>query len=284
MTPIATLYGRQILVRLDPGDGGDVRELRGLRVHATTKKAASSTPATCTVEIYNAADDSISAMVKASSVIELWAGYSGQNADGALDPQRLGVPQLIWRGNPVYGGVKTESRPPDSILTIESSDGGHVVSTGRVSISFTTQTTIAQIIVEALRQTGIPSDVTDYPATVYPAGFRFVGKCSDLFTQLAVTTGQTWYIRDGAFNFAGEGTAESVLLSSSTGMVGSPNPKSDGSVEVKTLLNPAIRVGGSIELQSTYTNGAFTVQSIETDIDSGFSAPFYMTLTCIKKS
>lgn len=282
MTPIATLYGRQVVVRLIPPNG-DVRELRGLRVHAKSKKASSGTPATCTIEIYNPAPDSISAMNKAGATIEVWAGYSGQNADGVLDPQRLGVLQLIWRGNPVYGGVKSENRPPDTVLTVEAADGGHVVATARVSISFTTQTTVAQIIAEALRQTGIPSDVTSFPQTIYPAGFRFVGRVGDLFTQLANTTGQSWYIRDGAFNFAGGSTAESVLLASTTGMVGAPALKSDGSVEVKSLLNPAIRVGGSVSLQSQYINGEFTVQSVETEIDSGFAQPFYMTLTCIKK-
>jgi hypothetical protein len=142
---------------------------------------------------------------------------------------------------------------------------------------------VRQIVAEALRQTGIPSDVTTFPESIYSAGFRFSGKCSDLFSQLAVSTGLSWFIRDGAFNFTGPSSAESVLLSSSTGMIGSPTPKSDGSVEVKSLLNPAIRVGGSVELQSIYLNGSYTVQSLETDIDSGFGGSYYMVLTCRKK-
>lgn len=289
MTPQAPLFGRQVVVRLIPGDGGDVRELRsaaggpGLSIKVRSKKATTGSAATCTIEIINSALDSISAISQPGSVVEVYAGYSGQLPNGVVNPQLLGVPKRIWHGNPVYGGVKSESKPPDTVLTIEASDGGNALSTARVSISFATQTTLRQIIAEALRQTGIPSDVTTIPETVYPAGYRFVGKPGDLFSQLAVSAGQSWFIRDGAFNFTGTSSAESVLLSSSTGMVGSPTPKSDGSVEVKSLLNPAIRVGGSVELQSVYVNGSYTVQSLETSLDSGFGGDYYMILTCRKK-
>lgn len=285
MTPTGTLYGRQVLVRLIPPDG-DARELRGLRVAWTSKKTTSGTPSTCTIQVYNPSADSIAAMESAQSVIELWAGYSGMDPNGHLDPTRLGTPQLIWRGNPVPFGVKSESRPPDRILTVEASDGGALTSSGRVSISFTTQTTPAQILQEALRQTGVPTDAVSFPQTpVYPAGFRFSGRVVDLLSQLASTTGNQWYIRDGALVFAaGDMAAGSVVvISSDTGMVGSPTPKSDGSVEVTILLNPAVRVGGLVQVQSLYVNGTHKVQTIEMEGDSGFADPYYMKLTAIKQ-
>ena len=285
MTPIADLYGRQVLVRLIPPTG-DARELRSpLKVSWTTKKATTGTPATATIKIYNAAPDSIQAMQDRQSVIELWVGYSGRNAAGALDPNRIGPLKLIWRGNPVPFGVKVESQPPNTVMTVEASDGGAITSTGYVSISFATQTTPAQVLQEALRQTGIPADSVSYPMSpVFDGGFRFQGRVVDLFQRLAVATGNTWYIRDGAFVFAGgdEAAGEIVLIASTTGMVGSPTPKSDGSVEVKILINPAVRVGGLVEVQSVQVNGVYKVQTLESEGDSR-EGPFYMKLTAIKQ-
>ena len=75
-----------------------------------------------------------------------------------------------------------------------------------------------------------------------------------------------------------EGTASAVDVNSGTGMVGSPALKTGGSVEVKTLLNPAIRVGGLVNLASVAINGLFKVQTMETDGDS-WEGPFYSVLT-----
>ena len=284
MTPTQTLYGRQVLVRLIPPDG-DARELRGLRVTWSSKKSTSSTPATATIKIYNPAPDSIAAMQSSKSVVELWAGYSGLDPNGHLDPTRVGALKLVWRGNPIPFGVKSEYVSPNRILTVEASDGGAVSSSSFVSIAFATQTTPGQIVAEALRQTGIPADTVDYPKTpVYPNGFRFQGRAIDLFGQLASLTGNAWYLRDGALIFAAGDTAagEVVLISANTGMIGSPTPKSDGSVEVKCLLDTGARVGGLIEVQSLYVNGVYKVQTASTEGDS-WEGPFDTTFTAIKQ-
>jgi len=283
VTPTQTLYGRQVLVRLLPPTGDGI-ELRGLRVSWTSKKATSSTPATATIKVYGVAQSSIDAMQDKRSVIELWAGYAGQNAAGRLDPTALGIPKLIWRGNPVPFGVKVESKPPERIMTVEASDGGAITSSGRVKISFSTQTTPAQVLQEALRQTGVPTDTVTFPTLPLFPSFYFQGRVVDLFTQLANATGNNWYIRDGAFVFATANSAdgETVLISVETGMIGSPTPKSDGSVEVEILLNPAVRAGSIIEVQSIQVNGTYKVQTIETNGDS-WEGPFGMKITAKKQ-
>lgn len=280
-TPIAVLYGRQVVCRLVQPTG-EARELKGLRIRWSSKKSASKQPATCTIEIFNPAPETRSLVENRETLVEIWAGYSGQDPNGALNPTRVGIPRLVWRGNPIKYGVKFESQPPDKVLTIETSDGANFNSNKRVKISFSTQTTPAQIIQEALRQTEVPYDPTAWPTTpVYPGGFTFTGRVSDLFTQIAATTENEWYIRDGAFVWAGFGsaTAIGVIVSPSTGLIGSPSPKDDGSVEMTVLLNPSIRVGSLLFVESSNTNGSYVVKSIEMNCDSGFSNEFYMNVT-----
>lgn len=280
-TPIAVLYGRQVVCRLVQPTG-EARELKGLRIRWSSKKSASKQPATCTIEIFNPAPETRSLVENRETLVEIWAGYSGQDPNGALNPTRQGILKLVWRGNPIKYGVKFESQPPDKVLTIETSDGANFNSNKRVKISFATQTTPAQIIQEALRQTEVPYDPTAWPTTpVYPGGFTFTGRVSDLFTQIAATTENEWYIRDGAFVWAGFGsaTAIGVIVSPSTGLIGSPSPKDDGSVEMTVLLNPSIRVGSLLFVESSNTNGSYVVKSIEMNCDSGFSNEFYMNVT-----
>lgn len=284
-TPIVDLYGRQVIVRIIPPNR-DARELRGLRVSFKSKKAASKTPATCTISIYNPAPDTVALAQDTTSTIELWAGYSGRDPNGALNPTNIGVPRLIWRGNPVKYGVTYESQPPDRILQIECADGGAFFTRSRVNISFSTQTTPAQVIEEALRQAEIPRDTTTFPTTpVFPGGFYFSGKTADLFSRIADATGNQWYVRDGSFVFAAKGvpTANGVLVSPSSGLIGSPSPKDNGTVELRVLLHPSIRVGSWIQIESEATNGTFTVQSIEFSGDSGFSSDYYMDIIAVRR-
>jgi len=283
-TPIAALYGRQVVCRLVQ-PSGLTRELTGLRIRWQSKKAASKTPSTCTIEIYNPAPETRSFAEDPDTVVEVWAGYSGRNENGALDPTRRGILGRVWSGNPIKYGVKFESSPPDKILTMETSDGGRFNANSRVKISFSTQTTPAQVIQEALRQSRMPYDATAWPTTpVYPGGFTFTGRTADLFSRIASTTNNEWYIRDGAFVFAGFGsaTAIGVVVSPETGLIGSPAPKNDGSVEMTILLNPAVRIGSLLSVESEATNGNYVVTAIEMSCDSGYSTDFYMNITARK--
>lgn len=73
---------------------------------------------------------------------------------------------------------------------------------------------------------------------------------------------------------------QGVLLSKSTGLIGSPQITYDKTVKASALINPLVTVGSRIELRSNTVNGVFTVRTIRYTGDN-FDGPFRMDFEAI---
>lgn len=258
------LWQRQVFVRIDRGND-TAKELRGLRVKCSVKATSSPSPSEATLEIYNASADT-TAYLSAGSTVEVWAGYD--------------VPRLLFRGNPVYDGVRAEWKGPDRVVRAELADGGDIWTEGRVSLSYSTATSFETILKAAFDQTGIPTARVVFPAGSTPGAYSFGGTVRDLFSDLAKRTGNQWFLRDGAvclFAAGGDTGEDALLISSRTGnLVGTPTKKDTG-IECKALVAPLLRPGMPFVLESRELNGTYTVKEIAYSLDS-FGGDFYMTI------
>jgi hypothetical protein len=124
-----------------------------------------------------------------------------------------------------------------------------------------------QIITSALNATDLKrGTIKDIPDISYKNGFSFSGRVGQLLDLITKKCSLTWSVQDGAIQIyaeAGSLNQTAVLLSATSGMLGTPNKTEEG-MEVTSLLNPEIRVGRKIKVVSKYLNGynIFTVTKI----------------------
>lgn len=261
------LWQRQVIVRIGP-PGGTGREFTQLRTTFDITMTRESTPNEGTIEVYNVAPDSAALIQDANNVVELLVGYD--------------VPRLIFRGNPVKDGVRVETRGADRVLHIEAQDGARAYESGRVSVSFSQEVTLAQVFDEVASQLGLPTGTIRTDSSMrFVNGVTICGQARDVLDQLALSNGSNWLVRDGVLSFvgAGEDTGEqAVVFSASTGnLVGSPTVK-DGALTIKALIEPSMRPGKAFRVVSRDTNGDYTASEVKFAGDST-QGEFYVTVT-----
>lgn len=112
------------------------------------------------------------------------------------------------------------------------------------------------------------------------------GRTRRVLNTVAWNQGRDWSIGDGRLNMVGPATippqGDPYLLAQETGMIGTPELLTNGSVEVKCLINPRIVIGSHVVVRSAYSpeyNGEYKVLGIKTEGDT-MGDEWQMTLTC----
>lgn len=91
------------------------------------------------------------------------------------------------------------------------------------------------------------------------------GKSSEVVSKIAESMGFQFSIQRGALLFLAKGeTTENgaVVLSQSTGLIGSPEIGDEGKVQASSLLNGDLFPGRRVELDSEVTSGIFRVDKV----------------------
>jgi hypothetical protein len=97
----------------------------------------------------------------------------------------------------------------------------------------------------------------------YAEGAVFAGQSSRELTEVCRSLGLTWSVQDGALQFLELGQALSgsaILLSPSTGLVGSPTLDGKGVLSAKSLIIPDLFPGRLIVVESEGVRGGFRVE------------------------
>lgn len=196
-----------------------------------------------TVQVYNLAPASRALIEAKDKPMQILAGYSE------------GV-ETIFKGD--IAAVTTERRGPDRVTMIEGGDGQDALSDAHLEFTFKGEITVARIIDEIKASLGVVSGaIRGVKAQSFKNGFAWSGKASELLDQLVSAQDLRWGIRDGALQIVpdSEETGEqAVLLSPTTGLIGTPSTAEDGFV-AKALLNGAIQPGRLIKLESKEITG-----------------------------
>jgi hypothetical protein len=244
------------------------RSANTLRVAFRVEMSRESVPNKARIVVWNLAPDSIATLQRPGAVVQLLVGYD--------------IPRLIFQGNPVKNGVRLERQGPDRTLTIEAQDGGAAYQSARVNLTFAPQTTSAQVFAALVAALGLPTGVVVVPPVVFPSGLTIAGTARDALDTLARATASHWYVRDGVLFYlpADAATPEAaVAFSAAAGtLIGSPTP-SDKGLEVKGLLDPAVRPGRPFVVESAQFRGLYIARDVVFEGDSGYDLPFYVTAT-----
>lgn len=219
------------------------------RIKFSVDKQSETTPNKAKIGIYNLSQDTRNLFEKENVIVFLKAGYEGSLS-------------TIFFGDLNKG--QHDSSGADIITNIECGDGELAIKNAIVNIGLKAGATNRQAISAAIEQLNLTRGFSeDIPLKTYLNGFTFSGRAEKLLTDLLKQVNLTWNIQDGELIIIGPSsvtTQDAVLITPSTGLIGSPTKTPQG-VEFSCLLNPAIRPGRAIKLESKQFQGAFGSQA-----------------------
>ena len=145
----------------------------------------------------------------------------------------------------------------DMVTTIEASDGGKEIAGQKGSWSFAAGARCDIVVRAVAAGLGLPLSTGSVIAPTLPSfrnGWAFVGGAADALDAVTKACGLAWSVQDGQLQIVKSTDPRdgqsAVVLSSSTGMIGSPervDVKDDKTgaassrVSVRCLINPRIR-------------------------------------------
>jgi len=276
------LFGRAVTVEFGQEGTPGLRHT-GLRVSFSVQADRTPEPNTATIEIYNLNEASLDLLEGPRGLVRLLVGYG----DELGTPP---IPRLAFQGNPVRGGVVTRKQGPDRITTIEASDGGRAYQLRAVDIVHATPVSASAVVAQIAAQLGLPLGAPIAPATdiQMTQGVLFSGPARQILDRLARSTGSRWMIVDGLFFFVARSVpipGAAPLLSSTKGnLLGAPAKKRDGKIEVRALMDTALRPGRPFVVESTDINGVFVATAVQFRGDSGYEPPFEAVVTGIRRT
>jgi len=245
---MARQYKRVYELTVIPPDG-EARIIRDLRLNFEITKSVLSFPNIARISIYNANQDTLSALQERYSRIVLNAGYEGDV-------------RLLFKGE--VRNVFQSKTGPDRVTTIYSGDGEQSWQNATFNKTLSENLSVKSAIEEVLKTfsdinigtlQGLP-DVKDKLR-----GQVLSGSSKDIMDSFAQEYGFTWSIQDGEIVITPDEEPlqgdEAILVKAATGMIGSPTVTEIG-VDVTTLLNPRM-----------LPNRAFKVESVNTDVSIG---------------
>jgi hypothetical protein len=259
------LFQRQVVLQIGT-EGAEGRQFQGLRCRFKVEMSKTSAANDAVIELYNPSGDSVALAQAPGAIVRLLVGYD--------------VPQQVFYGNPVEGGVTLSRTGPDRILRIEAQDGGSNLQ-ARVNTSFDSQTSAQQIFDEIAAQLGLASGTIRIGSMTLTQGMVLYGKAQDALDEFCRSLGLEWFVRDGALqviSLGGDTGEAAVVFSSSTkNLIGAPKKTKEG-VEVTGLISPSLRPGKPFRVESAEIEGDYIAEDVTFVGDSGYETSFYVTV------
>jgi len=259
---VTTQYLRQLsLIVADPSGAGI--ELGALRVVFEVRRGDTQTPNSCDCRVYNLS-------TATSNVLR---------HRGASEFTQLSL-KVAYQGQPLaqifYGSIKQVRQgredQKNSYIAITAADGDEAYNFAPVAFTLaagsTPQNAVTSML-SAMAQATLGSPTGGSGGQPITQGYSptlnqnrsirgrvFYPTCRDELRDLAASQDCTWSIQEGKLTFipkTGYIPGPPVLITPSTGLIGVPEQTQNG-LSVRVLLNPAIKIGQTIKLDSTDIN------------------------------
>lgn len=260
------LFGRKVRFQMARPDR-DGREYDELRVDFDVSRKLNAPPS-AKLKVYNLNADALDLAQHRDTVFRIFAGYD--------------VARLIFSGTAIDGGVKLDSTGTDRILNIEAEGGAYQLARARLNVSFSTETTIGEVVEAVQEKLSLPAAIVKVDEGVrLSQGVVLDGLASRVLDRIARISDARWSIQGGALQILPreESTKQrAVVFSAETGnLIGSPSATDKG-IKIKGLLDGRIRPGRRFKLQSRDYEGLYKAHDV-TFSGSKWTSSFYVQIT-----
>jgi hypothetical protein len=248
------LFGRKLIV-----------QVHDLKLSALTidfdvvKSLAAKTPNTAEVRIRNLNPEHRKALQQLDKVyVSIEAGYE----EGT---------QLIFRGD-LRDIVST--RDGTEWITTVTSDSGRRARKKRILKSFAPGVSVSDVLSAAAKAMGVQlgnaaaktvaAKIKGTQSDKFFNGYALAGALDHELDRLARSIGLEWSVQDDELQFLDNGKAlqgTGAKLTDATGLVGSPEKGTKGTVEARALMMPELVPGRRVQIESEHVKGVFRIET-----------------------
>ncbi len=244
-------------------------QVEGLRMQFKIEKSLQQEPNKLDLSIWNLSADTrgklTEAVEKKAAPVVVEAGY-------ASAPGSHSTTEVIFKGD--ARTISHGRQGADWITRIGSGDGANAYKSARMVASFAPGTKRSTVIEEAAKSLGMPLGnlkerikAHDFKGalTEFVGGFATATKAAQQLTELLDPLELGWSIQDGHLQVLGDKdttSAQAIVLSAESGLVGSPELGDKGTVKLRSLLQPGIRPGRRLEVAAEAVKGLFRVERV----------------------
>ncbi len=238
---MAELFGRYYVLSIGP-----VR-ITGLRVSFKIFKSLQPEPNTTEISIYNLNSDTRTKLQKAPVLVQLDAGYPDNH-------------QTLFKGT--LRAATSSKQGTDWVTTVKAGDGELTYRSARINEAFKPGTPIVTIAKRLAARLNIGlgdaeariSEATQRAGlTQYLNGAVMSGRAHEKLTEVLNGLDLEWSMQDERLQILPKGTINGdriVVLSDTSGLVGSPAVGDKGVTKITSLLQPGIRPGTQVRLEA----------------------------------
>ncbi len=264
------LFGKAYSVQVD------TLLVRNLRVSFKVQKKGTADPNTASVSIYNLSAETRARLTKLDrAVLVLSAGYTGTEA-------------LIFSGDiRKPNGIQHVKAGTDWVTKVECGDGERAYREARFSGSFAKGTKVVDVARAMAKSLGVGlGNLEDALAggnfrqglSEFPSGFSAHGNSATALARLVRGLGLEVSIQDGQLQVLREAETTKgfvpLLSNENSTIIGSPEynaPEKDKgppTLKVKTPIQPVLKVGGRVRVESAQVSGFFKVKALSISGDT----------------
>jgi len=235
------------------GSGGKVLDLSNLEVEFVVRAGDFTAPNTARIRIFNPQPSTIKSIQTEYTQVSLQAGYKNGNYG------------IIFSGDIMQ--VKTgKLESTTRFIDIMASDGDLFHSFGFINTVIAPNQSMSAAV-KAIKQNAAANGVTPDSSVdsglavtggILPRGKVLYGTGIAVVSTIADKAGATWWIENGVLKAApltGYLPGQAVVINSTTGQIGVPEATEQG-VNVRTLLNPLIKIGNTVKLNNNEITAA----------------------------
>lgn len=267
-------FRRSASVAIQTFEGNEAVIIRNLRITFEINKTEGKDPNTASIEIYNLSEATrnlvrLDTNPKSDQIITLTAGYL--DGDGE---------EILYVGT--LTSIAHSFERPLIITRIEASDGKGALDKSKVSATFGKNSSGKVILTELSNLLGIPNNLNTLAIEDKKQSFAtsYIGDVKHNLTKATDFLGLSWTIQNNEVKFTlrdGDDGITALVLSPTTGMIGSPERLSGTSRKAKgeskkvtpgwrieSLLQPKVLPKNKIVLSSREIpeNSIFTVTNV----------------------
>lgn len=238
-------------------------QVEALRVQFRVVKTLRPEPNTAEVAISNLSADTRRKLVSENVPVRIEAGYEN---GGESTVQQLFVGDMRFAGHTREGA--------DWVTKLQAGDGEKTFRGAKVNESFAKGVRKGKVLERLVKsmQVDVKSAIAKFKSAGFKAGMdefakgvSLDGSAAKELTKILGAAGYSWSIQDGEVQVLGarETVGEAVLLGPKTGLVGSPESGADGYIKAQSLLQPDLRPGRLVELDSETFRGSYRADRVE---------------------